>query len=140
MVVNCCCTNNQAPASIPLLRFYSVPLPDDQARFLPLLRCISDGAEYTMPSVIPTVCDLLQLTDEERNQRLPSNRTCISDRLAWSKVYLKSAGLIRMVRRGVFVITERGLTVLAENPGNLSSRDLARFPEFVEFVQRGTEG
>ena len=116
--------------------FKSVSLPDYQACFLPLLKCISDGAEYTMRSVIPDVSDALQLTVEERNQRLPSNRTYISNRLAWAKVYLTKAGLIRMVRRGVFVITERGVSVLAENPQALSNEDLNRFPEFVEFLQQ----
>jgi len=87
-----------------------------------------------MVAVREQLVTYFKLTDEERNRRLPSGtQRVINNRLGWAKTYLTRAGLIQMVRRGVFVLTERGSGVLKENPDQINIHYLNRFPEFVEF-------
>ena len=59
-----------------------------------------------------------------------------ADKLAWARTYLKQAGLVQDTRRSHFKITERGLSVLAEKPTQLRTKNMERFAEFVEFTNR----
>ena len=49
---------------------------------------------------------------------------------------MKKAGLLISPERGKVQITERGKTVLNENPGEINSKFLRRFSEFVQFQER----
>jgi restriction system protein len=53
--------------------------------------------------------------------------------VAWAKVYLQRAGLLKGPRRAHFEITERGRQVLAERPERIDIAYLDRFEEFREF-------
>jgi restriction system protein len=49
------------------------------------------------------------------------------------KNYLNKAGLLDAPRRGVFSITDRGKSVLAQNPLKIDLKVLEQFPEFLAF-------
>ena len=53
--------------------------------------------------------------------------------VAWAKVYLEQAGLIQSPRRAHFVITQRGVDLLAEKPPRIDIGLLERYEEFREF-------
>ncbi len=109
-------------------------IPDFQGVFLPLLKACADGQEHTKQELLPFLARQFGLTDEELAIKLPSGKQGMFDnRVGWAKSYLKQAGLLDIVRRGVFRITARGLQVLNENPQPLNVRYLKRFPEFVVF-------
>ena len=55
------------------------------------------------------------------------------DRVLWAITYLRKSGLIESISWGIFQITNRGRSLLAENPTSLSSKDLERYPEYLEF-------
>ena len=77
---------------------------------------------------------LSRLTDAERTELLPSGQQAIlNNRVAWAKTYLNKAGLLEAPRRGVFIITERGKRVLAQNPPKIDLKLLEQFPEFLAF-------
>jgi restriction system protein len=104
---------------------------------LHLLRLASDGAEHTLKDAVPALADIFQLTDAERTELLPSGQQAIfSNRVAWANTYLKKAGLLRAPRRGVFIITDRGKTVLAQNPARIDRNFLEQFPEFLAFASK----
>lgn len=87
-----------------------------------------------MWDVEETLAGHFALTPGERAEMLPSGQTGIFvNRVGWARTYLKKAVLIESPRRGVFKITQRGLSVLAEGVRSLDSKYLARFPEFQEF-------
>ena len=74
------------------------------------------------------------LSDTERAELLPSGQQGVfKNRIGWAKSYLKKAGLIEALKRGVFKITDRGVKTLATNPARVDIRFLQQFPEFVEF-------
>ena len=61
------------------------------------------------------------------------------NRIGWAVQYLKSAGVIRSVKRGVYEITDRGLSLLKTAPSEISVKTLRQFPEFIEFQGRSSE-
>lgn len=101
---------------------------------LPLLQFADDGQEHHIREAIEALSHYFQLTDEDRNERLPSGKKLtFDDRVQWANTYLKKAGLLRSVRRGIFEITPLGLEVLAQNPAHIDRGYLMQFPDFVEF-------
>src|SRR5215218_4390268 len=52
---------------------------------------------------------------------------------------MSQAGLATRPKLGVYVITDRGLRVLNENPGRIDNKVLQQFPEFLEFKARRNE-
>jgi restriction system protein len=74
------------------------------------------------------------LTQAERDELLPSGRQRRFDnRVAWAKVYLQRAGLLKGPRRAHFEITERGLQVLSGRPDRIDIALLDQFQDFREF-------
>jgi restriction system protein len=109
-------------------------IPDDQALMLPFLKLLADGAEHTLQDLNEKLSVEFQLTEAERHQLLPSgNQAIMTNRVGWTRTYLKKALLLESPRRAVFTITARGQSVLAENPELINAQYLKRFTEFCEF-------
>lgn len=116
-------------------------VPDFQSLMLPLLRLAGDGAEHSMVQTREDLAANLNVSEEDQAIRLPSGKqTAWANRVAWAKVHLGHAGLLRSVGRGVFAITERGKEVLANPPERITSAYLGQFKEFVEFRSGKSEG
>lgn len=104
---------------------------------LPLLKLSGDGKEHNKREAEESLAQQFGLTAEERATLLPSGKQRLFDnRLAWASTYLKQAGLLESVRRGVIRITPRGHTVLARNLERIDNDVLDAFPEFLEFRGR----
>lgn len=102
----------------------------------PLLRYVAEG-ERPVQSAITALAEQLSLSPEERQALLSSGRTPVfNSRVHWAGTYLVQAGLLSRPRRGVLQITERGRSVLAENPPTIDNHLLSRFAEFNEFRER----
>lgn len=101
---------------------------------LPFLRFLSDGQEHSLRDAEGSLAEHFSLSDTERAELLPSGQQGVfKNRIGWAKSYLKKAGLIEALKRGVFKITDRGVKTLATNPARVDIRFLQQFPEFVEF-------
>lgn len=112
-------------------------IPTYEQAMIPTLRVLESGGILSRRQILEEVCDLLKLTAEERGQLVPSGRgTLIRGRVGWALTYMKQAGLVETVKRGVYRITERGRQGLASSPQGIDSKYLTRYPEFVEFVER----
>jgi restriction system protein len=111
-------------------------IPDFQSIMLPLLKIIGDKKEYTLQEVRESLAKYFKLTDEEKFKLLAkSKQPKFSNRVGWSRTYLKKAGLLEYTSGGHFKITDRGLKVLQENPQEINVRYLKQFPEFVKFIK-----
>jgi restriction system protein len=109
-------------------------IPGYQAVMLPLLSQLQDGKEHSLGELREALAARLGLGPEERDQLLPSgNQGVFENRVGWARTYLKKAGLLEYVRRGVLRITPRGQKVLAESPAAIDVKYLEQFPEFLEF-------
>jgi len=112
-------------------------VPDYQSLMLPLLR--RAAAATQPPRVIelqPIIAADLGLSDEDLAQRLASGRQGVfHNRLHWAKQYLTRAGVLSTMERGRFQLTDRGRALLAENLPVINNKVLARYPEFVSWLQ-----
>ena len=115
-------------------------IPDYQTCMLPLLKYAEDKNEHKFSDAVEYLSDEFALTKEERKELLPSKtQDVITNRIGWARTYLKKAGLLEDTRRGYFIITERGLSVLSENLEKLSTKYLQKFDEFIAFREKHTE-
>src|SRR5256885_2207841 len=97
-----------------------VSIPDYQTLMLPLLKIAADGREHTKTEALNDLAQHFGVTDDERRKILPSgNQEVFDNRLGWARTYLKKAGLIQYPQRGHFQITDRGRSVLAQNPAQI---------------------
>lgn len=109
-------------------------VPDYQSLMLPILKMAADGKEHNTRETINTLADQFSLTDAERKQMLATGiATILDDRFAWARYYLKRAGLLQNPRRSYFQITDRGRTVVSQNPAKIDVKFLRQYPEFEEF-------
>jgi restriction system protein len=116
-------------------------IPDFQSIMLPLLRLAGDGADWLVAEARDRLAGEFGLTDEERDQLLPSGtQRTFANRLAWSVVYLKQAGLLESAGRARFRITRHGLSLLSSPPDRISIRFLSEnYPGFAEFRTRSAK-
>ena len=112
-------------------------VPDFQKTLLPILKFVSDGQPHRPANTLAYVQTQFDLSEEDLADRLPNGRTRLMDRVLWAITYLRKSGLIESISWGVFKITDRGRSLLAENPKSLSAKDLERYPEYLEFKGKG---
>ncbi len=116
-------------------------IPDFQSIFLPYLKLLADGKPHATNEMEEQLAQYFHLTDDERKELLPSGKQArFRNRIAWTSAHLKQARLIEPVSRGTYKITERGISVLAENPAALNLHSLMRFPEFQEWRTKRNTG
>jgi restriction system protein len=109
-------------------------IPDFQSLMLPALRFAGDGKEHSQGELKDAMAHQFNLNDAERNELLPSGRQArFTNRVAWSTVYLKKAGLLESTGRGKYRITKQGMDVLKKNPPKINIRFLKQFSSFQEF-------
>lgn len=114
-----------------------MPIPDYQTLMLPLLRLVSNTKVWTIRELTQALSDEFRLTEEERQQLLPSGQqTLMHNRVSWAKTYLKNAGLIAQPSRGKVVISDLGRSVLDEKPQRIDYNFLMRFDSFRDFRDR----
>src|SRR5438552_18631628 len=100
-----------------------MPIPDFQSLMLPIMKVAQDGAEHTARELRKVLADQLGLSEEERQQLLPSGaQPVFTNRLAWARSHLTMARLLEKTGRGTFRITERGKQALASNPSTINLR------------------
>lgn len=110
-----------------------MPIPDFQSVILPVLRLSAEG-EIKLADAVNRISNEFGLSEHEREEVLPSGSiVSIKNRISWSVTYLVYAGLVERPRRGHFVITEQGKSVLLENPKRIDISFLSRFEGFNEF-------
>jgi len=112
-------------------------IPDFQTLTLPVLRYFGDEKAHSKDEVLSVLGKEFGLSDEELGELLPSGRQSRFDnRVAWAKSYLKQAGLLDNVARGMHRITPRGMKVLSDPPARIDLKFLERFDEYKAFKNR----
>jgi restriction system protein len=83
-------------------------IPDYQSLMLPVLE-VAAKAETSVPLAEAEIATKFDLSDEEREQILPSGKQrVLHNRIHWAKFYLTKAGLLESPKRGRFAITPAG--------------------------------
>ena len=108
-------------------------IPDYQSLMLPVLRIAAEG-ETRVPKAADIIADDLGLSEEEREELLPSgNQRLLHNRVHWAKFYMSKAGLIDSPKRGVFVASPAGLNLLSTKPERIDVDTLKSIPAFAAF-------
>ena len=109
-------------------------IPDYQSLMLPLLTLLADKNEYTAAVAVDKLSDKFHLSQEEREELLPSGaQAIIANRVAWAKFYLERAGLLKTVKRGVYTITDEGLKLLEKKADRIDVAYLKTIPRFKKW-------
>ena len=115
-------------------------VPDFQSIMLPLLKIAGDGQEHSGQEFLEKLAKHFELSDEDLNELLPSGKqTRFYNRVGWARTYLIKSKLMEMPKRSFYRITQRGKEVLASNPDRIDMNFLKRFPEYIEFKEKGHE-
>jgi len=116
----------------------TVPKYDEM--YLPLLESLNDGKEHTANEINDFIAKYMSISDEDRLELPPSgSMPKFKIRTNWTRVYLKKAGLITTIRRGIFVLTDEGKKVLDSNPSVLDNQFLMKYDSFREFLNNGSK-
>ena len=100
---------------------------------LPVLKVAALG-ETRVPVAAEKIADQLGLSEEEREELLPSGKQrVLHNRIHWAKFYMSKAGLIGSPKRGVFVITDEGSALLNKGPTSIDVELLKSYPAFETF-------
>src|SRR6266851_6079963 len=109
-------------------------IPDYQTLRRPVLAAVADGSPHRIRDRVGPLADKYKLTEEERDQLLPSGAQRVLDnRIGWAVSYMKKAGLLSSPQKGFTQISVLGLQVLKEYPDRIDNAVLAQFPSFQAF-------
>lgn len=114
-----------------------MPIPNFEHIMLPLLELLSDCAPHHVQELKPILENHFQLTEEERNEILPSgSQRRFDNRIGWARTHLKKAGLIASPQSGIYILSPRGKEVLESKPAKVDLHFLDQFEEHAEFRKR----
>ena len=113
----------------------NMAVPETIELVLPLLEIIKDKDEYKVREIADELMEYIDISDEDKEIRLPNNETLIYSRISTANTYLKKAELIESNRFMYFNISEEGLKILDDNPDEITEDDLMQYPGFKEYKQ-----
>ncbi len=88
-----------------------------------------------MPEIAPKIADDFELTEEDRQQMLPSGRQLLFyNRLAWAKFHMSKAGLFDTPSAGKFEVSELGASLLSTGPERIDIKLLRTLPKYAAFI------
>lgn len=114
-----------------------MPVPEFNDIKPPALQLFADGEAHKQSEVFVGLASHFKLTEADLAELLPSGtQTRWRNRASWACYDLFRAGLLERPKRGVYVITELGRKVAAENPTTIDREYLMRFPQFAKFLEK----
>ena len=110
-------------------------IPTYDTIMLPLLRMAADKKDHNLREATEKLAVYFKLNESERKELLPSGKQLLFDnRVGWARTYLKKACLVDIPKTGFFIITDRGIQLLGENPAHIDKKLLFKYPEFRDFM------
>lgn len=108
-------------------------IPTHDKLILPFLQILVDRKEHEITEIRNILANEFNLTDNDLAEEIPSGGKKFAGRVGWARTYLKGAKLIDSPKRAHFVINERGVKALEDNPSNILNY-LKQYPEYLEFM------
>lgn len=95
----------------------------------PFLEALSDGRAARKSDIVPIVATKLKLTKEDMKLETPGGQNVLYDRISWTCVYLRKAGMVSRPRKGLYQITELGIKALNDGNEVLDNKTLGTYSE-----------
>lgn len=99
-------------------------IPTWEEFIAPSLRVLSDGRIHRTRDICQAASDQLGITDEQREELVPSGQRRYLNRANWALSYLSRSGATEKPMRGHHRITDAGRSLLAQRPGGITEHDL----------------
>ena len=115
-----------------------MPIPTMFDLTLPILELLGDGKIHDKSSLTDHLAQRFKLTATEINERTSSGRNRLTNRISWTRMELRNAGLLEYMDGGASRITKRGHEVLAGNPTRIDKTFLNQFEEYRDVLRRDT--
>lgn len=110
-------------------------IPNFQYFMLPVLKSAAKGA-VSISDVIEDIADSANISEQDRKIKTLNGNTLLYSRISWAKSYLVQAGLLEMVKRGLFKATTDGLNLLSKKPKEINKKTLEKYPSFNAFMKK----
>lgn len=109
--------------------------PGYQKFMYPFLNHLKDEKEHSLQEMYKAMADYFELDEAQVEKKLPSGKqTVLVNRVGWVRTYLNKAGLLNVVRRGVFTISEEGKKVIDNRAiQEIDSKFLEKYDSFYQF-------
>ncbi|MGB3375028.1 MAG: restriction endonuclease [Microbacterium sp.] len=105
-------------------------MPNWEGFMIPTLRVLSDGVVRHWREFQPLVADLVNLTDEQRKELLPSgSQVKYENRIGWGVSFLTNVGALVRPKRGHYAITDAGRQLIDMFPDGVKERDIRELGE-----------
>lgn len=101
-------------------------LPSWDGFMVPVLRLLADGEVHSLRSIRTGVAEA-SLTEEQREQVLPSGSPKADNRIGWAVSYLYRVGALERRARGEYRITDTGTRLLADHPSGITEVELRQY-------------
>lgn len=90
-------------------------VPTYDMLYRPVLNALADGHEHKKKEICSFVAQEIGLTEQDLGEVISSGQSKFINRVGWASTYLKKAGLIETVARGVYKITPVGEKLFLEH-------------------------
>lgn len=107
-------------------------IPEYQHLMFPFLRIVLDRREHKFRDLVEMLATEFKITDEEKEELLPSNQPVFAYHVGCVRTHFKRAGLIYSPVQGTFIITELGLQTFKMYSHKGDSRYLIQFVSILE--------
>lgn len=102
--------------------------------FSAVLQVLNGASEKSVKQIREEATKVLQVSEADCKELLPSGKQrTVDNRVNWAITYLKNAGLICAVKRGVYVITEEGRKAFEDAGESIDLSYLERYESFLAF-------
>ena len=115
-----------------------MPIPTMYDLTLPILKSLNDGKRHDSSALLNHLAQHFKLQATEINERTSSGRNRLANRISWTRMELRNAGLLEYMDGGASCITERGRKVLADNPTRIDKTFLNQFEEYRDVLEKDT--
>lgn len=115
-----------------------MPIPTMYDLTLPILELLNDGKRHDSSAVLNHLAQHFKLTATEINERTPGGRNRFANRISWTRMELRNAGLLDYMDGGASRITERGRKVLDDKPPRIDKTFLNQFEEYRNLLKKDT--
>src|SRR5205823_7332068 len=113
-----------------------MPIPEFNEIKAPALEFFADGKEHRISEVFEVLANHFKLSAGEREELLPSGtQRRWHNRANWACYDLYRAGLLNRPKKGLYIISELGRKIAAQNPSCIDRNFLMQFPKFSEFIK-----
>ena len=115
-----------------------MPIPTMYDLTLPILELLGDGKIHDKSSLVDHLAQHFNLTATEIKERTPGGSNRLANRISWTRMELRNAGLLEYEEGAASCITERGRQVLADKPPKIDKAFLNQFEEYRGVLKKTT--